>query len=305
MLKNILLSTVALIALAGGATQGFAQEMPKELRVGILGGENEADRLKNYACFADHLQKDLGFEKVSLFPAADYDGVIQGLLGGTIDVAELGASGYAGLYLKDPKAVTPVLVTKQTDGSTGYYSIALALKSSGIKTIMDAKGKRFGYADPDSTSGYLIPLTQIPKATGMANKDFFASADFQGGHEQDILNIRDGKIDLAGDDSSGIGDFKDGYTSGTFHKEVAKGAVDPNDFVEVWRSGLIPNGPWVVRNALGADFAKTFTDELNNKVAGDKACFAAVEGGDYVSYAPVEPGFFDVIIDTRKQTIGG
>ena len=56
MLKNILLSTVALIALAGGATQGFAQEMPKELRVGILGGENEADRLKNYACLADHLK---------------------------------------------------------------------------------------------------------------------------------------------------------------------------------------------------------------------------------------------------------
>ena len=35
--------------------------------------------------------------------------------------------------------------------------------------------------------------------------------------------------------TSGIGDFKNGYTSGTFHKEVDKGAVDPNDIVEVWR----------------------------------------------------------------------
>jgi hypothetical protein len=42
----------------------------------------------------------LGVEKVSLFPAADYDGVIQGLLGGTLDYAELGASGYAKVYLK-------------------------------------------------------------------------------------------------------------------------------------------------------------------------------------------------------------
>jgi phosphonate transport system substrate-binding protein len=305
MLKNILLSTVAIVALGAGATAGFAQEMPKELRVGILGGENEADRLKNYACLADHLTKDLGFAKVSLFPAADYDGVIQGLLGGTIDVAELGASGYAGVVLKDPKAITPVLVPKQADGSTGYYSVALALKSSGIKTLMDAKGKRLGYADPDSTSGYLIPLTQMPKTTGAPNKEFFASADFQGGHENNVLAVRDGKVDIASDDSSGIGDFKDGYTSGTFHKEVAKGAVDPNDFVEVWRSGLIPNGPWVVRNALGADFTKKFGDYMAGLPAADKACFQAVEGGDFADYAPVTDGFFDVIIDTRKQTIGG
>ena len=83
----------------------------KEFRVGILGGENEADRLRNYQCLADHLKTEFGFEKVSLFPAADYDGVIQGLLGGTLDFAELGASGYASVYLKDPKAVTPILTT--------------------------------------------------------------------------------------------------------------------------------------------------------------------------------------------------
>ena len=45
MLKTILLSTVALLGLAAATTQSFAQEMPKELRIGILGGENEADRL--------------------------------------------------------------------------------------------------------------------------------------------------------------------------------------------------------------------------------------------------------------------
>ncbi|TIS81160.1 MAG: phosphate/phosphite/phosphonate ABC transporter substrate-binding protein, partial [Mesorhizobium sp.] len=132
------------------------------------------------------------------------------------------------VYLKDPKAVTPILTTKQTDGATGYYSIGLALKTSGITDIKSAKGKKLGYADPDSTSGYLIPLTQIPKDTGASNETFFASTQFNGGHENNVLAVRDGKVDVAVDDSSGIGDFKNGYTSGTFHKEVAKGAVDPN-----------------------------------------------------------------------------
>ena len=278
----------------------------KEFRVGILGGENEADRLRNYACLSDHLKKEFGFEKVSLFPAADYDGVIQGLLGGTLDFAELGSAGYAGVFIKDPKAVTPILTTQQTDGSTGYYSIGLALKSSGIKTIMDAKGKKLGYADPDSTSGYLIPLTQIPKTTGVPNDKFFASADFQGGHENNVLAVRDGTVDVAVDDSSGIGDFKDGYTSGTFHKEVAKGAVDPNDFVEVWRSGLIPNGPLVVRTALGDDMTAKLADFFTNAAdQGQEACFDGVEGGDFTGYVPVKPDFYNVIVEARKAAIGG
>ncbi len=301
MLKKALFAATALFALAGAA---HAADL-KEFRIGILGGENETDRLRNYACLADHLKQEFGFEKVSLFPAADYDGVIQGLLGGTLDFAELGASGYAAVYIKDPKAVTPILTTQQKDGSTGYYSIGLALKSSGIKSIKDAKGKKLGYADPDSTSGYLVPLTQIPKDTGMPNDKFFASTQFNGGHENNLLAAYDGKVDIAVDDSSGIGDFKDGYTSGTFRKEVDKGAVDPNKLVEVWRSPLIPNGPLVVRNALGQEWQTKLAAFFTALPAKDHKCFAAIEGGDYQGYSPVKHDFDNAVVEVRKAAIGG
>ena len=301
MLKKALFAATALFALAGAA---HAADL-KEFRIGILGGENETDRLRNYTCLADHLKQEFGFEKVSLFPAADYDGVIQGLLGGTLDFAELGASGYAAVSIKDPKAVTPILTTQQKDGSTGYYSIGLALKSSGIKSIKDAKGKKLGYADPDSTSGYLVPLTQIPKDTGMPNDKFFASTQFNGGHENNLLAAYDGKVDVAVDDSSGIGEFKDGYTSGTFRKEVDKGAVDPNKLVEVWRSPLIPNGPLVVRNALGQDWQTKLAAFFTALPEKDHKCFAAVEGGDYKGYVPVKHDFYNAVVEVRKAAIGG
>ena len=304
MLKTILMSTVALLALGAGATATFAQDV-KEIRIGILGGENEADRLRNYQCLADHMKADLGLDKVSLFPAADYDGVIQGLLGGTLDVAGLGASGYAAIYIKDEKAVTPVLTTQQTDGSTGYYSIGLARKDLGLAKITDFKGKKLGYADPDSTSGYLIPLTQIPNDTGVPNDQFFAATSFNGGHENNLLAAKDGTVDVAVDDASGIGDFKDGFTSGTFRKLVDKGSVDPNDLVEVWRSPLIPNGPTVVRTALGADWIKKITDFYAKMPTEDVACFSAYEGGDFKGYVPVEASFYKAIIDARKAAIGG
>ena len=117
--------------------------------------------------------------------------------------------------------------------------------------------------------------------------------------------MRDGKVDVAVDDSSGIGNFKDGYTSGTFHKVAAKGAVDPNDFVEVWRSGLIPNGPLVVRTAIGPEMTAKLTDFFTNLPKKDKACFEGVEGGDFTGYVPVKADFYNVIVEARKAAIGG
>ena len=122
--------------MAAGAAQ--AEDL-KDFRIGILGGENEADRLPNFQCMVELLPEAIGVEKVLLFPAADYDGVVQGLLGGTLDYAELGASGYAKVYLANPKAVEPILTTIQTDGSTGYFAVMVARKDSGIKTLEDMK----------------------------------------------------------------------------------------------------------------------------------------------------------------------
>ena len=46
--------------------------------------------------------EDLLGVETKLFAPADYNGVIEGLLGGNLDMAWLGASGYAKVYLTDP-----------------------------------------------------------------------------------------------------------------------------------------------------------------------------------------------------------
>jgi phosphonate transport system substrate-binding protein len=301
MFRKILFSAVSMLAMAIGAAQ--AGDM-KEFRVGILGGENEADRLRNYQCFADHIKEVLGVEKVSLFPAADYDGVIQGLLGGTLDYAELGASGYAKIYLENKDAVEPIVTTVQTDGSTGYHSVMVARADSGIKTLADMKGKKLGFADPDSTSGYLIPVTSLPKDINMPVKDYFASTGFGGGHEQLVLEVLKGTFDAGTTWASGVGDFKDGYTSGNLRKMVEKGILKMDDLVELWKSPLIPNGPLVVRASLDAEAKQKITDFLMKLPETDPACFAAVEGGDFKGFTPVTPEFYQAIIDARKAKIG-
>jgi len=124
-------SLLAATALAMLATSAFAQDVTT-LRIGLDGSENEADQMRNAQCVADQLKAATGVSEVQLFPSPDYNGVIQGLLGGTIDIAVMGAASYAAIYLKDPNAVDPILTTVGSDGATGYYSLLVARKDSGF-----------------------------------------------------------------------------------------------------------------------------------------------------------------------------
>ena len=134
------LATTALTSAAFAGGHGIS-----EFRIGILAGENAQDRLNNNECLRERTEDLLGVE-TKLFAPADYDGVIQGLLGGTIDMAWLGASGYAKTFLSDENAVQPVLVAVNLDGSYGYHSIGFARKDSNITSLEDMQGKAFGLA---------------------------------------------------------------------------------------------------------------------------------------------------------------
>lgn len=302
MLKKIILAAASVAAILTAAPAVAADA--KEFRIGIIGGENEADRLRNFQCMVDQLPEALGVEKVSLFPAADYDGTIQGLLGGTLDYAELGASGYAKTYLANADAVEPILTTIQTDGSTGYYSVMVTRKDSGIEKLADMKGKTLCFADPDSTSGFLVPSVTLPDALGMPVEEFFSKTMFGGGHEQGVLAAMKGDCDAAVTWASGVGEFKDGYTSGNLRKMVDKGILDMSDVRQLWQSPLIPNGPIVVRASMDPDMKQKFKDFMMKLPESDPACFSAIQGGDYKGFTEVNKDFYKAIIAARKAKIG-
>ena len=176
-MKKIIALALMTTAISGAA---FADTHAiSEFRIGILGGENAQDRMNSNECLRAYTEDLLGVE-TKLFAPADYNGVIQGLLGGTLDMAWLGASGYAAVYIQDPEAVEPVLVKINLDGTYGYHSIGFARVDSGIKSLEDIKGKVFGFGDPNSTSGYLIPSIEIPQQTGasMESGAYFGEVKF-------------------------------------------------------------------------------------------------------------------------------
>jgi phosphonate transport system substrate-binding protein len=299
-MKKLLLALAATTALTGAASaQGIT-----EFRIGLLGGENAQDRLNSNECFRAYTEEALGVP-TKLFAPADYNGVMQGLLGGSIDLAWLGPSAYAGIYLENPEAVDVVLVKTNLDGSFTYHSIGFARKDSGITNLEDMKGKKFGFGDPNSGSGYLIPSVEIPEAINatMEPGDYFGDVVFTGGHEQTIVAVGNGDVDAGVTWADGLGAWEDGYNSGALRKAVDSGLVDMNDLVEIWKSKPIPEGPIVLRRALPDDVKASMVALMEGLHGKDADCAYKIAAGETAGFFPIKHEAYESLVEVRRRQI--
>jgi phosphonate transport system substrate-binding protein len=298
-MKTFIAAIVATTALVSPV---LAQDTIDEFRIGILGGENAQDRMASNECYRAKAEELLGVP-VKLFTPADYDGVIQGLLGGTIDMAWLGASAYAKTYLTDPDAVEPIMVKTNVDKSYGYYSIGFARKDSGIASLEDMKGKVFAFGDPNSTSGYLIPSIEIPREidASMESGDYFGEVKFVGGHEQTIVAVANGDVDAGVTWADGMGAWEDGYNSGALRKASDAGLVDMNQMVEIWKSKPIPEGPIVLRTALPERVKVDIATMTASLPYMDGDCAYNFMAGEALGFQPIDHDAYQSIIEARKS----
>ena len=296
MLRRILLAAVAACSL--GLASAHAQDKPKEFRVGLLGGENTQDRLARYGKFQELLQQALGMP-VKLYPAADYAGVMQGIAAGQLEMAGFGASGFAGAWL-DCKCIEPIVVPQENDGSTYYYSVMVVRADSGIQSLDAMKGHSLAWADPNSTSGYLIPSASL-KAKGIKLDDgaYFSKTGFSGGHEQGVVAVLNKQYDAAVTWTSGQGEISEGYTRGNLRSMVDKKMLKMSDIRIIWQSGKIPNGPWAVRTALPVDLKKQVTTFMLDLPKSHHDVYDEIERGAGVGYAPATMDLYHDIIELR------
>jgi len=268
--------------------------------IGILSGENEADRLRRFSCLDDLLTRLLGVE-VELYPAADYAGVMQGLLAGQLHQAGLGPSAYAGIFMQDPNAVDVVMTSANVDGTLGYYAVVITRADSGLTSIDALAGRSMAYADPNSASGYLFPRAEL-RLQGYEDSHF-STTGFSGGHEQGVVAVLNGQYDAAATWSSLSGERTEGYSRGNLRRMVDNGLLNMDEIQIVWQSDLIPNGPIVLRRDLPAEARALIMDFYLNMKDREPECYAAVVGGDGGGFVEIGHEFYATTIRLREQEI--
>ena len=310
--RSALLASAGLLALSGRARAADTVAMPPAgkrdwaaqvptLRIGLLGGENDSDRLGRYQAY-QHLLETTFEVPVRLFPAADYAGVIQAFGAKQIEIASMGASGYAGAWIDTGGNVEPLVVAVEKDGSISYRSVIVVRADSGITDLDQLRGKSLAWADPNSTSGYLIPRFELTQAhINTEPGQYFSKTGFGGGHEQAVVAVLQKQYDACCTWASGIGDAAEGYTRGNLHEMIAKGMLKMADLRIIWMSRPILNGPLTARR----DTPQAFRDDMAAfhlaLPTSHPAVYEQIERGGGKGYQRVSHADFQLFVDLRQE----
>ena len=259
-------------ARAQGARAGFP-----ELVFAVIPSENASGVTDRYAPFVAYASRQLG-TKVTLRVANDYAAVIEGQRAGNIHVAYYGPASFARALLTGVRT-TAFAIDVNSDGSKGYYSVFYVKADSPFKTIQDLKGQALGLVDPNSTSGYNMPLFALNKL-GINAEQFFGRVLITGSHENAVLALQQGTVQAAAnfwnapDDSNLTRMLNKGMVKRADGKPAAL-----DDFRIVLKSDLIVNGPTAYLDALPDDLKAAIRTTWLDAAKNDKAAFDRLSDG--------------------------
>jgi phosphonate transport system substrate-binding protein len=274
-----------LAGLAAGATAGLAataraqswKSAYPELVLAVVPAENASGVTDRFTPFTTYLSNQLG-TKVTLRVANDYAAVIEGQRAGNIHIGYYGPASFARALLTGVKA-TAFVIDVNSDGTKGYYSVFYVKKDSPYKTVEDLKGKNLGLVDPNSTSGYNMPLYALNKK-GINAEQFFNKVLVTGSHENAVLALWQGTVETcanwwnAPDDSNLTRMLDKGMIKSADGK---KATVD--DFRIILKSDLIINSPTAYLDSLPADLKAAITKAYLDAATKDKAAFDRLSDG--------------------------
>jgi phosphonate transport system substrate-binding protein len=306
--RQMLAVTAGSVAFAGTARAQDVRELPKPgkrdwaaqvpvVRIGLLGGENDADRLQRVDGYKKLIESTF-MVPTKLLMASDYAGVIQAFAAGQVDLSYMSPASYAAAWIESKGNIVPLTTSQEKDGGISYVAVCYVRADSGITSIEQLKGKSLAWADPNSASGYLIPRSEF-RAMGIDPEPgkYFSRTGFGGGHEQAVVAVLNKQYDAGVTWASGLGDVNEGYTRGALRTMVEKKLLDMHDLRIIWKSRPIVNGPLAVRGDTPDSFKADMLALHRAIPRTNPDIFHAMDMGSSMDWVPVKHADYQVFVD--------
>jgi phosphonate transport system substrate-binding protein len=231
--KKTLLAAGLAVAMAGAA-----QAETTEINFGIISTESQQNLKVQWDPFLAAMEAGTGL-KINAFFASDYAGIIEGMRFGKVDVAWYGNK--SAMEAVDRAGGEVFAQSVDVSGNPGYWGLLLAHKDSELTSLEDVLkcdgSLDFGIGDPNSTSGFLVPMTFIFAQNGINPRDCFKTV-FNANHETNALAVANKQVHVAANNTENLA-------------RIQKN--NPNAFANlkvIWQSPLIPADPLVWKSDL-------------------------------------------------------
>src|SRR6202049_1743133 len=297
--RRMFIASAAMLAFtaSNASAQDWKAKYP-EITFAVIPAENGTGVLDRYSPFVNYLSKELGI-KVNLRVANDYAAVIEGQRAGNIHIGYYGPASFARARVTGVKT-DAFVIDVNNDGTKGYYSVFYVLANSPYKTVEDLKGKNLGLVDPNSTSGYNMPLFALNKRHINAEK-FFSKMLVTGSHENAVIALAQGTVDVcanwwnADDDSNLVRMLSKNMVKSSDGTPLKK-----EDFRIIVKSDLIINSPYAYLSDLPADMKAAIKQAFLDAPQKDKEAFKKLSDGKNLPWQPIANDDYNKTIELIK-----
>ena len=296
--RRLVLASIASVAFAASASAEDWKAKYPEITFAVVPAENASGVSDRYTPFVNYLSKELGI-KVNLRVANDYAAVIEGQRAGNIQVAYYGPASFARARLTGVKT-DAFVIDVNSDGSKGYYSVFYVLAKSPYQKLEDLKGKNLGLVDPNSTSGNNMPRFKMDQM-GVDPDKFFSQVVFTGSHENAVLALVQGTVDVAAnwwnaDDDSNL--------TRMLNKNMVKSSdgtlLKKEDFRIIVKSDLIINSPYAYLSDLPDDMKTAIKQAFLDAAKKDGEAYKKLSDGKNQPWQTITNEDYDKTIDLIK-----
>jgi phosphonate transport system substrate-binding protein len=228
-------------------------DWPETITFAAVPSEQQERLEESYGVTTSILEDELGVS-IEFFQAADYAGVIEGMIAGNVHIAQFGPFSYVIARNNGAEIEPAAAMINDEGGQPGYQSYAITQgDNSEINSLEDFAGKRVCFVDPGSTSGFLYPSAGlldvgIDPETGV-------DAVFAGGHDASAISVANGDCDA-------------GFAFDTMVTSVLidEGDISEGDLKVVWESEIIAGSPVAMQTSIPDDLRAAIQETFVNKV---------------------------------------
>ena len=196
-MKNALLSSarralvVTAFAVVLSSLSSFALAQ-QTFKVTTIPEEAATEQVRKFGPLVKYLERQLGM-KVEFTPVTDYPAAVEALVNKQVDLVWFGGFTHVQAQIRSGGKVIPIA---QREEDTQFRSVFITQTDSGIKQLVDLKGKTVSFGSQSSTSGHLMPRSFLLQAGIDPERDFKRIA-YSGAHDATIASVVSGKVDAA------------------------------------------------------------------------------------------------------------
>jgi phosphonate transport system substrate-binding protein len=295
--RLILAGAAALAFTASASAEDWKAKYP-EITFAVIPAENGSGVTERYAPFIAYLSKELGV-KVTLRVANDYAAVIEGQRAGNIHIGYYGPASFSRARLTGVKT-DAFVIDVNADGSKGYYSVFYVLAKSPYQKVADLKGKNLGLVDPNSTSGNNMPRFKLNQ-DGIDPDAYFSKVIFTGSHENAVLALAQGTVDVA---ANWWNAEDDSNLTRMLNKGMVKSAdgtvMKKEDFRIIAKSELIINSPYAYLSDLPTEMKAAIKQAFLDAPQKDAEAFKKLSDGKNKPWQPIANDDYNKTIELIK-----